>query len=109
VAVRLLDGELEIAAAALAQVIEGGAWLRVNLERGRRTWDQYRGDAALMLSADEWRELSSAFYGRDAMERRFAELAPGTEMDDAGRELVEETLRRALRRLARPGVVVSAN
>jgi hypothetical protein len=50
VAVRLLEVELAIAGSALDQVVERGRWSPWNFERGHRAWDEYRGDAALVLS-----------------------------------------------------------
>jgi hypothetical protein len=90
---RLPEVELAIAGSALDQVVERGRWAPWNFERGHRAWDEYRGDAALVLSTDEWVKVSVGFYAIDAVERTFAKLATGTAMVPSGQAVIAEARR----------------
>ena len=93
VALRLLEVELTIAAAALDQVVEKERWSPFNFQRAHRTWNEYRADAALALSVDDWIKVSMGFYGVDVVERGPGKLTAGVGLDPTGLRLLGETRR----------------
>jgi hypothetical protein len=93
VALRLLEVELAIAAADADSVIEKGPWSPWNFERAHRTWDEYRVDAARVLSADDWTKVSIGFYGVDAVERGPGNLPTGATLDSTALALLGEARR----------------
>jgi hypothetical protein len=93
VALRLLEVELAIAAATADSVLVDGRWSRWNFARAHRAWDEYRADAARVLSIADWIKLTVAFYGIELVEHSMAELGPGTELVPTGLKLVGQTRR----------------
>jgi hypothetical protein len=93
VALRLLDVELAIAAASADRVLEGGQWSPWNFERAHGAWDEYRADAARVLSVDDWTKVSMGFYGVDAVERGPGNLPTGATLDSTGLALLGEARR----------------
>jgi hypothetical protein len=94
VALRLLEIELAIAGSVADEVLEKQSWWAAwKFERAHRAWNEYRAEAARVLSVDEWVKVSIGFYGVDAAERAFAEVPSGTNLDPPGLKLVEEVRR----------------
>jgi hypothetical protein len=93
IAMRLLEVELAIAGVSADWILEDGIWTSWHFERAHRAWDQYRADAAGVLSADDWVKVSVGFYGVDVVERGFGKLPPATRLDPSALALLAETRR----------------
>jgi hypothetical protein len=93
VALRLLDVELAIAAASSDSILKDGRWSSWNFERAHRAWDEYRADAARVLSTDDWTKVSMGFYGIEIVERGPGKLFTGAGLDPTGLKLLGEVRR----------------